>query len=232
MDKRIKAVEKSPYDIDFSFYFDNDGFRDEYSFYIPPNGRVGGFNKDEYNEIVKDINNLIELFEDFYAGYGYVQSIENVLDEAMIGYSSQKEFKRLSDELKEWYSAYVSESERTKRYDVDSDFIVDYLNIVSDKSWKVKSFTGYSQGDYCEVIYPIEHYSEKGIDEIGKFWLGCGTEFIIDGVSGYYVIDTIRWKEGDILRSELAELSGYKPEELEIWLYEREKRVPVYGRMD
>src|SRR5690606_29057933 len=95
--------------------------------------------------------------------------------------------------------------------------IAEFLTITISEKCEVKTFTGYSQGDYCEVVYCINHYTPEHITEIGKFWLGCGTEFYIDNFRGYFVPDTIRWQEGETLRKYLADCYGCKPEELEIY---------------
>jgi len=114
----------------------------------------------------------------------------------------------------------------------DTGDIAEFLTITTGEEWAVKSFTGYHQGDYCEVVYCKAHYSEEHITEIGKFWLGCGTEFCIDECYGYYVPDTIRWEEGERLRQYLADLYGCEPEELEIHLYDGEHMVTDYRIMD
>ncbi len=110
--------------------------------------------------------------------------------------------------------------------------IAEFLTITTGEEWAVKSFTGYSQGDYCEVVYCVNRYTPERINEIGKFWLGYGTEFCIDGCYGYYVPETIRWKEGETLRKYLAECYGCEPDELEIYLYEGEEIVTKYKKMD
>jgi hypothetical protein len=114
----------------------------------------------------------------------------------------------------------------------DTESIAEYLTITTGEEWEVKAFTGYSQGDYCEVIYCINHYTPERIKEVGKFWLGCGTEFCIDDCYGYYVPDTIRWQEGETLRKYLADCYGCKPEELEVYLYDGEHVVTDYKIMD
>jgi hypothetical protein len=114
----------------------------------------------------------------------------------------------------------------------DINDIAEFLTITTGEEWAVKAFTGYSQGDYCEVVYCVNHHTPERIEEIGKFWLGCGTEFCIEDCYGYYVPDTIRWREGDELRQYLADSYGCKPEELEIYLYDGERIVTKYKKMD
>ena len=129
----------------------------------------------------------------------------------------------MDETLKEW-------AEQANPYDTSD--IAEFLTITTGEKWEVKSFRGYSQGDYCEVIYCVSRHTPEHITEIGKFWLGCGTEFSINDCYGYYVPDTIRWQEGETLRKYLADCYGCKPEELEIYLYDGEHMVTDYKLMD
>jgi hypothetical protein len=82
------------------------------------------------------------------------------------------------------------------------------------------------------VVYCVNHHTPERITEIGRFWLGCGTEFSIDGCYGYYVVDELRWEEGEKLRQYLADCYGCKPDQLEIYLYDGEHIVTDYRKMD
>ena len=139
-----------------------------------------------------------------------------VIDDYEAGYP-------IDETLKEW-AKHANTS--------NTDSIAEFLTITTGEEWEVKSFTGYSQGDYCEVVYCINRHTPERITEVGKFWLGCGTEFCIDGWYGYYVIDELRWEEGEKLRQYLADCYGCKPEELEIYLYDGEHIVTDYRKMD
>ena len=129
----------------------------------------------------------------------------------------------IDETLKEW-AKHANTS--------NTDSIAEFLTITTGEEWEVKSFTGYSQGDYCEVVYCVSRHTPEHITEIGKFWLGCGAEFCIDGWYGYYVIDELRWEEGEKLRQYLADCYGCKPDELEIYLYDGEHIVTDYRKMD
>jgi len=200
--KKIIAKEVNPAHVDFSFYFDDDGLKsisgENCAVYIIPadRRRYNGFNMEEYQEIERQAQAVIDDYEDGCP---------------------------IEETLKEWVK-------HGNPYDTDD--IADYLTITTGEKWEVKAFTGYHQGDYCEVVYCVNHYTPECINEIGKFWLGCGTEFCIDGCYGYYVPDTIRWKEGETLRKYLAECYGCEPDELEIYLYEGEEIVTKYKKMD
>lgn len=138
-----------------------------------------------------------------------------VIDDYEAGYP-------IDETLKEW-AKHANTS--------NTDSIAEFLTITTGEEWEVKSFTGYSQGDYCEVVYCVSRHTPERITEIGKFWLGCGTEFCIDGWYGYYVIDELRWEGGEKLRQYLADCYGCKPDELEIYLYDGEHTVTDYKIM-
>ena len=144
------------------------------------------------------------------------QQAQAVIDDYEDGYP-------IDETLKEW-AKHANTS--------DTDSIAEYLTLTTGEEWAVKAFTGYSQGDYCEVVYCVNHHTPERITEIGKFWLGCGTEFCIDDCYGYFVIDELRWEEGEKLRQYLADCYGCKPDQLEIYLYDGEHMVTDYRIMD
>ncbi len=216
---KIIAKEVNPIHVDFSGYFDDDGLKsisgENCAVYIVPTDRriYSGFNMDEYREIEEKANSLIEAFKnEYYPTY----------KEAMLSHNIEYTSRRCHL-LKEW-AKYANP--------YNTSDIAEFLTITTGEEWNVRAFRGYSQGDYCEVVYCKAHYSEEHITEIGKFWLGCGTEFCIDDCYGYYVPDTIRWREGDELRQYLADCYGCKPEELEIYLYNGEHIVTDYKLME
>ena len=217
--KKIIARELAPENVDFSYYFDNDGFRGEYAFYIPATTGYRGFNDKEYQEILRQAEHVLDVFEDYFSGY--FENEEDVLGECAVLFTSENLSERFS-KLKEW-------AEDGWRLDIED--IAEFLRITTGKKWETVSFRGYSQGDFCEILYPTEHYSKEAINEIGHMWLGCGTEFSIDGCYGYFVVDELRWEEGEKLRQYLADCYGCKPDELEIHLYRGDRRVPVYEIM-
>jgi len=222
--RKIIAKEVNPAHVDFSFYFDDDGLKsiggENCAVYIVPadRRRNSGFNMDEYREIEERAASLIETFKEVSPKNKYYPTYKEAMLSHNIEYTSRK-----CHLLKKW-------AEYANPY--NTSYIAEFLTITTGEKWEVKSFTGYYQGDYCEVVYCIKHYTSEHINEIGKFWLGCGTEFCIDDCYGYYVPDTIRWQEGETLRKYLADCYGCKPEELEIYLYDGEHIVTDYRKMD
>ena len=200
--KKIIAKEVNPAHVDFTYYFEDDRLKG-----------VGGENCAVYIVPADRRRNGGFNMDEYQE---IEQQAQAVIDDYEDGYP-------IDETLKEW----------AKHADTsDTDSIAEYLTLTTGEEWAVKAFTGYCQGDYCEVVYCKAHYSEEHITEIGKFWLGCGTEFCIDDCYGYYVPDTIRWEEGETLRKYLADSYGCKPEELEIYLYDGEHVVTDYRIMD
>ena len=211
---------------DFSHYFDDDGLKGDYACYIPERTHTRGFNAKEYAEIQEQAERIIDGFDDvlnrWTNGYNSYDTYKECIEFNGITYTSRK-----CHLLKKW----------AKDADYrNTDDIAEFLTIITGDKWYARGFCGYSQGDFCEVVYPEKHYSKDSITAIGKMWLGCGSEFSInDGeleCYGFYVIDTIRWQEGEVLRKELADQYGCKPEELEVQLYKGDRKEPIYEVME
>ena len=223
--KKIIAKEVNPIYVDVSYYLDDDRMKsiggENCAVYIVPTDRriYNGFNMEEYEEIEEKAKAIIDGFRDVSAKwpYGYA-TYKEVMEDNAIPYTSRR-----CHLLKKW-------AEYANPYDTGD--IAEFLTITTGEKWEVKAFTGYSQGDYCEVVYCVNHYTPERINEIGKLWLGCGTEFCIDGCHGYFVVDELRWEEGEKLRQYLADSYGCRPEELEIYLYDGEETVPKYKKMN
>ena len=200
--KKIIVKEVNLARVDFSFYFDDDSLKN-----------AGGENCAVY---------IVPTDRRRYSGFNMEEYREIEHHAQAVIYDYEAGYP-VEEALKEW--AKYANPQNT------SD-IAEFLTITTGEEWAVKAFTGYSQGDYCEVVYCVSRHTPERIKEIGKFWLGCGTEFSIDGCRGYFVTDELRWEEGDKLRQYLADCYGCKPEELEIHLYDGEHMVTDYRIMD
>jgi len=221
--KKIVAKEVNPAYVDFSFYFEDEGLTNKggenCAVYIVPadRRRYFGFNMDKYREIEQTADSLIETFREVSPKNEYYPTYKEAMLSHNIEYTSHK-----CHLLKEW-AKYANP--------YNTSDIAEFLTIVTGEEWDVRAFRGYSQGDYCEVVYCKAHHSEERITEIGELWLGCGTEFCIEGCYGYFVPESIRWREGETLRKYLADSYGCEPDELEIYLYEGEHIVTDYKLM-
>jgi len=170
---KIIAREVQPENIDFSDYFDDDGLTNEggenCALYIITKdyGRLSGFNIDEYKSIQEQADSIIDGFSDvsdkWTNGYNSYETYKEAMEDNGVKYTSRK-----CHLLKEW----VNTADTSK-----TDSIAEYLTITTGVEWLTQSFCGYSQGDYCEVVYCPEHYT-NGVEEYGRMWLGCGTNKI------------------------------------------------------
>lgn len=195
--------EVSPENTSFESYFDDDGLTEKggdycYNLFIICNegyNRLSGFNINEYKRIQERAENLLDGFSDVEDGLtdynGKKYTYKDIMIENDIKYCSADCHK-----LKEW----------AKNADVnDTDDIAAFLSIVTKKKWDTISVSGYCQGDYCEIVYCIEHYNNPC--HYGEIWLGCGKEFEVididengnetDICGGYIVADCQVNKEDD-----------------------------------
>ncbi len=212
---KIIAREVPPEVVDFSFFFDDDGIKsaggENCAVYIPETKNTKGFNADEYNDIVALADNIVDAFDDVG---NYYKSYKEAIEDYGIKYTSKK-----CADLKKW----------AKKADTsNTDDMAEFLTITTGKKYNCSSFYGYCQGDYCEVVYCEKTYRDEDIEMIGKIYLGCGTEFCIDGCYGFYVLDTIRWESGDKLKNYLAEMYGCNADDLEVEIYTGSHTVVDY----
>ena len=111
--------------------------------------RYGGFNMEEYQEIEETAEAIIDGFHDvnnkWTNGYDSYANYKEVLEYNNVPYSPRK-----CHLLKKW-------AEHANPYDTND--IAAFLTITTGEEWAVKAFTGYFQGDYCEVVYCVNHYT-------------------------------------------------------------------------
>jgi hypothetical protein len=182
MEKNIKYIirEVPPEQSNFSFYFDNDCFTGaggdwNYNLFIVAQSyHDKGFNEEEYNEIVSEIESMLDE-EEVEPKYAAFIKECNGKPSAPYRYSYNN------------FEAYKEE------------MVARYLTIKTGTEWNVVGAYGYSQGDYVKVVYCKEHYSKESAQAAGEIWLGSAKEFgvheidddgeEIDSCYGYIVAD-------------------------------------------
>ena len=228
--EKIVIKQVAPQNADFRFFFEDDGMKrcggPNCEVYIVPTSRSSGFNGKEYMRIVDSI----EEFADYVDEYSGINAIKEAIEECFdveyvfAGNLDDEKVKRIQELIR-----------RTVVLDdVNEKAAARFLSVSTGAKWECKAFHGYSQGDYCDVVYCSDVYNEEAIDMIGKMWLGCGAEFIIDDYSGYYVTDDVLWNTEKLkanLLGAAADLCGAKPEDVEIYLYEGEHTVYDYKKL-
>lgn len=212
---------------DFALYFDDDGLKSvsgECNAVYINDGRnySGGYNSEEYVSYYKQLSGLVEdYYEKIY------DTFEELFEDCAPDISKDK------------YYTLLGLIEYCYRCGINNYRIAQFLELKTDKSWDVESFCGYSQGDYCEVVYCSDVYSTEEIKEIGKMYLGCGSEFeCIDCdengnptdeiCGGYFAIDDIVWMEDERLVKHFAEYFECQPDEIEVQLFDGYIRIAKY----
>lgn len=201
---------------DFSFYFEDDGLTEaggDYCnnlFIVAQSRNSSGFNEEEYKNIQNKIENLLEMYVDIVSASNYAQypSIGRMLlDYKLISnIHDTKRIQRFTSffagccERPE--SPYANYHDNFSAHNTEKT--AEYLTLKTGKEWTTDSATGYSQGDYVEMVYCKEHYTD-GAKAYGEIWLGAGKEFYTieldengeegDTCGGYIVADCQAWKD-------------------------------------
>lgn len=221
MENKIKNIvrEVPGEQAELSFYFDGDCYNENSGDYnntvfivCNDRGHRYGLNIDEYNRIVERAEGISEGFydvehKDAWTNY---ETYKEVMQDWSIDYTSHK-----CHLLKEWYNGGGDVD--------DADSIAEFLTITTGKTWDVQAVHGYCQGDYCEVVYCADNYSDKKTAKtFGEVWLGCAKEFCVidldengeetDSCYGYIVADCEAWHDEDYKRL-VCEWAGIDPEE-------------------
>ena len=114
----------------------------------------------------------------------------------------------------------------------ENDIICKVLSIVTRQDYDYTSIRGYCQGDWNEVFYPVDEYSNDDIRTFEAYYFNTGSEWIIhdgndipesaediDGYSMYCVTYDAQ--------KEIAESEGVNPEDVVLYEY-HEKMQPYY----
>lgn len=217
--------------MDTSIYFDCDCF-DEKSgdwnntlFIVTRsrNSRYFGLNADTLNDIAHEAESIAYDFnykEDD-------ETYKSIMEYYDIAYNPTK-----CHNLKLWADT---------SYNDDCEMIADYLKIKTGKMWDTAYVTGYSQGDYADIIYCIDSYTKDEAKICGEIWLGCCYEFTViylddegnegDEIGGYFVADCQVYRDaGETCKSLVCDYADIDPDETQIqmidsWNYSIE---PIY----
>lgn len=239
MEKNIKYIIRECANPDFRYYFDGDCFNEnsgDYSYYLfiienEGYGRYSGLNADEYKRVIEKAGNIVDGFqyaEDKGTTYnGKRYTYKDCITEEGYTYNST-----MCHKLKEWYK------KTDKRYYDSTESITDFLSIITGKEWKTTGICGYCQGDYVDVIYCTEHYTEKEVNVNGELFLGCAKEFYTieiddngtekDTTYGYYVANCLVKTDEDYKRL-VCECAGLNENETQLDLIDSYNMVPVYS---
>ena len=222
---------------DFSSYFDCDGLTEAggdycYNLFIVGNRNHNGFNMKAYEGVKTEIENLLEMYLDIVSKSDYAEytSIGAMLLDCDL-------IKSIHNTKK--IKAYIDFFETCNKNftEVEADTVAEYLTIKTGKEWSTDSAYGYCQGDYVELVYCKEHYTE-GVKHYGEIWLGAGKEFSItsldengeeeDTTYGYIVADCQAWKNEDYKKL-VCEWEGIDEAETELQMVDGQHTTTTYN---
>lgn len=234
---------------DFSFYFEDDGLTEaggDYCnnlFIVAQSRNSSGFNEEEYQKIQTEIENLLEMYVDIVSASNYAQYSSTgamLFDYGLINnIHSTKRIKAFTDFFKDCeekpqkpYSNYYNKLEA-----FNAEKTAEYLTLKTGKEWATDSATGYSQGDYVEIVYCKEHHTD-GAKAYGEIWLGAGKEFYtieldengeeIDTCGGYIVADCQAWKDEEYKKL-VCEWAGIPEEETQLEMIDGSRTYTKYS---
>ena len=155
-----------------------------------------GINHDAYKDLISAFETCADELADFGTGYqGYSSPGTMFLDYGLItNKHSGKKIKALKELLADDNGATIEN-------------IAQMLSIVRGEKWKVQGVSGYSQGDYVNVLYCEGITGNKTAQAYGEVYLSCAKEFCTINIDedgneedichGYIVADCQAWKDED-----------------------------------
>ena len=183
----IREVE--PECMDTSIMFDDDGlkavcgFNNQLFILTYEHGRTWGFNADEYNDIVSRIDDFLSDFTDRTSDV----TRKDVMKDYEITYNPT-----LCHKL----TVYADKTP----YIRNVEDVAIFLTLTTGRKWETAAARGYCQGDYAEILYCIDFYTEEAIASYGDYFFGCCKEFCvvdidddgneIDNCYGFFVADS------------------------------------------
>ena len=250
MDKKINYIirEVPPEQAEFSFYFDDDGLKESggdycYNLFIVAQSRnCGGFNEKEYTSLQNEIESLLGMYTDIVNKSSYAQysSVGAMLFD--LGLVNNIHNTRRIKEIAEWLKACNEKPNSPWRnYETQAEAFpeettAEYLTFKTGKEWTTESATGYSQGDYVQMVYCSEHYGND-VKHYGEIWLGAGKEFYtidldengeeIDTCGGYIIADSQAWKDEDYKKL-VCEWACIPEDESKLEMIDNQRTVTQY----
>lgn len=258
--KKYIAIQQLPEHFDFDIFADDDGIRSaggvNCEVFVIGDGGSCYFNKTDYETICNEMDTLMEEFNDLTDmidnGYSRTDIEENSY------YHSYKDIINdvLRDERYRKYSPLLVKKLKTfaENYDYrELKQVAEFLTITTGMEWICEEYRGYSQGDYCYLIYCADIHTKEYMDLIGNGAVGAVTEFCIsenpiemvednenrdideiieeaeaDCCYGFYLIDHDVWNE-EKCKEELAELAECELDEIAVVTIENSYTVTQHN---
>ena len=206
-------------------------------FLVPVRGCVG-IREKELENIRQNMEDVISEYEDIQnCGYSiYYKNFTEVVNDIF----PRKDGKHYnSKQIHEW-------KEIAENFDEDSEDYARICSLVTGAKWEYKNIRGCCQGDYAEVIYNTEMWTDKAIECIETEYFNTGSEWMCDysGIedtekitancvdNSYDTVSvyTYSWDDDDI-RQELADSIGCDVNDVVMFEYKGSHSVADYERV-
>ena len=257
--KKYIAIEQSKEFFDFDLLVDDDGIRSAGGLNYEVFGISCSYprdyvflNEDLYKDIHDTMDSIVGEFDDLtdlkdrgftrseIAEYHHYRSYKDIISDLLYDERYRKYSPKMVKDLKAFAEKYGNDS---------IEDITEFLTITTGKEWVCKSYSGYSQGDSCYLIYCTEYHSDDYMELIGNAAVGATTEFCIsenpieiedrdiDDIIeeaeenccyGYFLTDSDVWNE-DKCKEKLAEYIGCSVDELAVITIENSYTVTKHN---
>ena len=181
-------------------YIENDEFYNE--IIVMPSKYYGSRNNSEFGDLFNRIHNAVSE----YAGITW-----DLLHWKAEEYTSE------SDVISYYFGIDPNNYEldiiraKTNRFANDnnyaeSEYIADIMTLLTSYNWKAKTITGSVQGEFTEIIYPIDLYNSDNIEEFACWYFNQIMDYIVtyqnESITYTY---TDNKKESDIINEIAAD---------------------------
>ena len=225
--------EVAPECINVMDYFDGDCFNEnggDFCYTIFPvtidyHRPYCGLNADVYKELTKEIGYVLTEIDDLNNSWSAYKNVKEIMIDYKLPYNPR--------------NAHILKGLIDSTSWDNSEVVSAYLTIKTGRKWDHKEMRGYCQGDYGELIYCKDFYTDENVREICDIYMGCCKEFCVveidgDGIEidscyGYFVADCQARDEMDYLKV-VCDWAGVECQDATLELIEniRTVYVPTY----
>lgn len=195
----------------------------------------GNRHLNQHDEFLQTLRAGMEEAADAFAalqiGHGWYDNWIDALEDLLAPWDTRGEYTRA--ERLQW--ADLCDQYCEARSSDENDILCDALELISGEKWANGTIRGCCQGDWQDIIYPAE-YGREWLRAFETEYFNTGTEWIIhdedfspedpDEISGYSVY-CLGWNN-DLIRAEIAEYSGGRPEDVTLFSFSGWSRSASY----
>ena len=207
--------------------------------FLVPDRWCKGIREKELEDVRHNMEDIIDEYNDIqnYGKSSYYKNFSEVVNDIL----PRKDGKKYStQQIHKW-------KEMCENFEEDSRDYAKIFSIMTGTFWDCRAIHGCSQGDYAEVIYNTEMWTDKAIEcleteyfNLGSEWMcdftgiednteideNCIDEYISDGAGVY----AYSWNNDDI-KQELADNIGCDAKDVIMFEYAGSYSTSVYKRI-